>query len=242
MCFSAEASFGVAAVLLPVGGYCLAEAWRKDRGYLPFAAAPVLFGLQQLCEGVVWMGTDRGEPESARPASLAFLFFALALWPVWIPLAAAAVEPRGWPRRVRVALAGFGALFGVAYYLPVAADRAWGVGPVVIGHSLRYDLTIIPAVGSPVWWIWPTAYLAVVLVPLLTARDHRLRSLGAATAAAAAVSYVLFEYAFASVWCFFASVVSMDLVYVLRRLPVPNVYAPESGGNGFSVPSPSPPA
>jgi hypothetical protein len=90
MCFSAEASLGVAAALLPAGGCCLAAAWHKDRAYLPLAAVPALFGLQQLCEASVWAALGRGDPGVGRVPSLAFLFFALAVWPVWVPPAVAA--------------------------------------------------------------------------------------------------------------------------------------------------------
>src|SRR5947199_10183889 len=108
MCFSAGVSFGVATALLPAGAYCVEAAWRKGRAYLPLAAVPVLFGLQQLCEAQVWVGFGRGSPELVRGASLVFLFFALAVWPVWVPLAVAATEPPGWRRWVAVALAAAG--------------------------------------------------------------------------------------------------------------------------------------
>src|SRR5438046_3083211 len=98
MCFSTEASLGVAVVLLPVGSYCAAAAAHKDRAYLPLAAVPLLFGIQQLCEAGVWLGVGRSDPDQTRRASLGFLFFAIAFWPAWVPLAAAAVEPGG-PRR-----------------------------------------------------------------------------------------------------------------------------------------------
>jgi hypothetical protein len=220
MCFSAEASFGVAVALLPAGGYCLAEAWRKDWAYLPLAAVPLLFGLQQVCEARVWDGLGRGGPEAARVPSLAFLFFALAVWPVWIPLAAAVIEPRGWHRLALAVLAGAGVLFGVVYYLPVAADGGRGLNPAVVGHFLRYDFSAVPAARSTWWWVWPVLYLAAVCGPLLASRDRRLRPLGAAGALAAAFAYALFEDAFASVGCFFAAA-SVYLAYVVYRLPEP---------------------
>lgn len=219
MCFCADASLGVAAALLPAGAYCADAAWRKDRAYLPLALVPVLFGLQQLCEAQVWVGLGRGNPEAARRASLAFLFFAFAVWPVWVPLAAAAVERRGWKRRAFVALAGAGVLHAVVYYLPVAADGGRGLGPTLVGHSIRYDFSGVPAVRAAGAWVWPALYLVVVAAPLVASRERRLRSLGVAVAVAAVASYLLFEYAFASVWCFLAAVLSLYLTYVLHDLP-----------------------
>ena len=55
-----------AVALLPVGGYCLAAAWRKDRAYLALATVPLLFGLQQVCEACVWRALDRGDAGAAE--------------------------------------------------------------------------------------------------------------------------------------------------------------------------------
>ena len=227
MCFSAEASLGVAVALLPAGGYCVCAAWRKNRAYLPLALVPVLFGLQQLCEMQVWIGLGRGEAEVTRRASLAFLFFALAVWPVWVPAAAAAVEPRRGARWAFVALAGVGVVYALAYYLPVAADRGRGLGPAVAGHSIRYDFSGVPAALSSGWWVWPILYAGAVILPLLASGRRRLRPLGVAVAVAAIASYALFERAFASVWCFFAAILALYLSYVLYR--VPKIPAPDAG-------------
>ena len=230
MCFSAEASLGVAIALLPAGAYCVEAAWRKDRGYLPLAFVPVLFGLQQLCEAAVWIGMGRENPETVRVASLGFLFFALAVWPAWIPLALATVESRAWNRRALFLLAGLGLLFGFVYYLPVATAGGRGLDPTAVGHSIRYDLSVVPAVRSSWWWLWPSLYVAAVCSPLLASRDRRLRTLGTAVGLSAAVAYALFEYAFASVWCFLAAVLSFYLVYILwllfdaaERIPKPEI-------------------
>jgi hypothetical protein len=218
MCFSAEANLGAAVALLPAGAYCVEAAWRKDRRYLVLAAVPVLFGLQQLCEARVWAGLGFGNPEFARVPSLAFLFFALTVWPVWVPLAVAAVEPRGRKRTAFLALAGVGAAVGVTYYLAVTAGGRGSI-PAVVGHSIRYDFSAVPTAAG---WAWLTFYAGAVCGPLLASRDRWLRPLGAAVAVSAVASYALFAYAFASVWCFFAAVLSLHLAYALSRLPEPS--------------------
>ena len=220
MCFSAEASFGVAAALLPVGGYCAAVAWRKDRAHLPLAVIPTLFGVQQLCEGAVWVGLGRDEPAMIRSGSVVFLFFALAFWPVWVPLAVAVIEPHGGKRWAFLALAGLGLVLGCAYYLPLVAGGIGWADARVVGHSIRYDFSAVPAVRAAPAWVWPALYLVTVSGPLLASRERlRLRPLGLAVGLSAVASYALFEHAFASVWCFLAAALSAYIAYVLHRLP-----------------------
>jgi hypothetical protein len=150
--------------------------------------------------------------------SLVFLFFALAAWPVWSPLAA--IEPPGRKRGVLLALAGAGALFASAYYLPVLADGGRTLNPTVVGHSIRYDLSGVPAAGSSGGWGWTALYLIAACGPPLASQDRRLWPLGAAVVLAAD-TYALFAYAFTSVWCFFAAVLSLYVAFVLYRLPEP---------------------
>ena len=56
MCFSATASFAAAALLLGIGTLTLKSALAAHRqADLPFAAIPMLFALQQLIKGVIWL-------------------------------------------------------------------------------------------------------------------------------------------------------------------------------------------
>ncbi len=100
MCFSAAANFTVGAALLPAGGYCVRQALANLRSYLGFAVIPLIFGVQQLCEAFVWVGVGRRDDGLTRTASVAFLFFALAWWPFWIPLCSWFVETQLGGKRV----------------------------------------------------------------------------------------------------------------------------------------------
>jgi len=82
-------SFAAGAVLLPVGAYCIGQAIRKNWTYLGLASVPVLFGIQKISEGFVWLGLQHDNPAWTHAGGLVFLFFALALWPFWFPLQSA---------------------------------------------------------------------------------------------------------------------------------------------------------
>ena len=66
MCFSATASFTAGAVLLGVGTLTLRSALASRHSHrrrdLPFAAIPLLFAIQQLIEGVVWLTVSAEAP------------------------------------------------------------------------------------------------------------------------------------------------------------------------------------
>jgi hypothetical protein len=70
------------------------QAMQKRRAYLPFAVIPVVFSIQQVSEGLVWIGIRHNDPALITPAALAFLFFALCFWPFWVPFGVLFLESR----------------------------------------------------------------------------------------------------------------------------------------------------
>jgi len=80
MCFSATASFSVAATTAVIGLAAVARVRRPRE--LPLALAPMLFALQQVVEGVLWLQlTGAGDSGNVAELSFAFRLFAEVLWP-----------------------------------------------------------------------------------------------------------------------------------------------------------------
>lgn len=83
MCFSASASFTAGALLSMVGTASIIK--HKKTPYRFLAMTPLLFGLQQLNEGLIWIThTQEHTTTLTRAMPYSFLFFSLLLWPVWI--------------------------------------------------------------------------------------------------------------------------------------------------------------
>jgi type III secretory pathway component EscU len=103
MCFSATASFSAGAVLLGLGTLTLKSAsrWRE----LPFAAIPLLFAIQQLSEGVIWLTIRYVSP-------LLNVVMTHVLWSVYIPVAVLLIESPGWRRRAVLAFVAAGVAVG----------------------------------------------------------------------------------------------------------------------------------
>lgn len=206
MCFSATASITVGATLIGVGGLTIRSA-RSSRE-LPLAGVPLLFGLQQLSEGAIWMSL--GDPGSSIQhwSVRLYLLFALMVWPTLIPFATWLIEPDVLRRR---AIAGLGMLgFAVSAFLAIAI-----VGKDVTATAelrrIVYDLPAFPGDFNAL------PYIAAVCVPLLLSSLRSLNVLGIFAIATSYVAHLLYVEAFLSVWCFMAASISLVLTAHFMR-------------------------
>lgn len=220
MCFSPEASFGLSAILLPAGAFCVWTAVAKNKALLGLAIIPLVFSIQQVSEGLVWTGLGQDNLDLAEVAALSFLYFALAFWPFWIPMCAFFTEPDVRKKRFLAFFSFLGFVGGLMLYLPVLLN------PDILflgvkNHSIVYDITRSAAfqVVPRAWW--QVSYVVIVGMPMLIAPARGFVLLGGALVVAAAVSHVFYWYAFASVWCFFAAILSLYLCFSFWRLPHP---------------------
>lgn len=217
MCFSAEASFATCAALIPAGGYCIRAAWRSRRTELAIAVIPAVFAVQQACEGVTWIGLERNDHDLARGAAIVFLFFAIAFWPAWIPLALGIAQPRIGLRRVLFGISVVAIASGLFVWAPLAAGGNTVLSIDVAGHSLRYEFESALAFDWLPRLAWQAAYVVAVSLPFLIMESRALRYFGIAVTISAIATHVAFAVAFISIWCAFAAVLSLWLCLYFRR-------------------------
>ncbi len=198
MCFSATASFTTAGILSFVGSRSLFIASREQK---PYALIPLLFAMQQTMEGMVWITLESSYNAAIYFARL-FLVYAFVVWPIWVPLAVGALEPNKIRQKFLKALGIIGHLYAFA-----AAVVIFGfpVQAAVAHHSIAYDIAL------PVWA--KNLMLIVYLFPTILSwfiSSHKLLNLfGGIIVAAMAIAYASWAYAFTSVWCFFAALLSI---------------------------------
>lgn len=219
MCVSAEASFGLVGVLVPAGIYCMKLAIQRDHAAIPVAAIPLLFAIQQFSEGLVWAGIGRQNIELTHAAAQVFLFFALAFWLFWIPFSAVFVERR---KKFKVILgigAVVGLLGGAILFLPIAFHPET-LQVSVVRHAIYYDYDDPQALVVAPQIVWHFFYLAVIALPLILLKEKLLIGFCIALVVSAVISHVYFWYAFASIWCFFAALISLFLCYIFYRWPL----------------------
>ena len=215
MCFSATASFAVGAILIPTGVYCLVKAYQGNKYYLALAAFPLLFGIQQVIEGGLWLALEQRADLDIEITATGYLFFAYFLWPFIVPLAALLVEPNA-RRKSLFMLFGFtGFLYGASLYVPLLLYPEW-LSVTIIKDSILYQPVLIydQIVSRTTVRVF---YAFIVAVPLLFSTVSTLRMFGILIFVSVAVSAVFFAYAFVSIWCFFAAILSAYIVYIVHR-------------------------
>jgi hypothetical protein len=228
MCVSAPMSFVVSTALFAAGTHCARTTVLKRRwGWLPLAILPIVFAFQQLVEGLVWIGLGRHDDALVRWASVTYLYFAIAFYPLWVPFSFFCAEPRSGLRL----LFGTMTLLALAWtwlYFPVILHPDQLLLTEVVHHSIRYDIRTVPGEAVVPRVGWRAGYLLLVCVPFLASRargqespSRRRWDLAAGTALLVTfiACYLFFLDVFISVWCFVAAALSLLLSYLFARLP-----------------------
>ena len=205
MCFSATASFVAGGSLSAIGVATITNVTRRSE--LPFAAIPLLFGIQQIAEGVLWLTFSRDVPVLQRTMTYTFSLFSHVLWPLYIPFALRILETTPWRRRAMLWFQAAG---------------------VVVGVFLSYSLVTRPIVaevlGAHIVYVTPHFYAAPVMALYLAATclvgfvsSHTfVRLFGLLSLLSFVATYMVAERALVSVWCFFAALLSL-LIYLHLR-------------------------
>jgi hypothetical protein len=198
MCFSAEASFAAGTVLLIVGAATVRHA--RARSELPYACIPVLFGVQQLLEGALWLTFPDRAPLLNTALTHAYSFFSHVLWPIYVPLAGLALETVPWRRRVLIGFALAGSAVGLyllftLFTLPIVAT--------VTGGHIAYESPHFYALAAM------SLYLLGTCASLMFSSQTRVVAFGVAAFASAVAAYAFYATWFISVWCFFAGLLSV---------------------------------
>lgn len=217
MCFSATASFVAGGALIPLGGVALMQAWKTDRRYLTLAAFPALFGVQQIFEGYLWRSIDDPGVPTSHAAAMAFLLFAYLFWLILTPLAVYFLEERAWLRRIFLGVAVFGGVYGLSLFAPLVVNPDWLVVELVRNSILYNTQLIYDDVVSKT--LLRVTYAAVICLPLLACTAPGVRTFGVLITLSVIVAFLFATYAFVSIWCYLAAVVSAYIVFMMFRLP-----------------------
>ena len=207
MCFSATANFVGSGVLGAVGVVTLTKV--KHRRELLFAALPTLFAIHQFIEGFVWLGLDGIlSPAVAHDMGAAFMLYAQGLLPFLLPLSVFLFEPNA---KSRSRMLPFVVLGGATSLYILWALTAFPLQLYVRGNSIVYinQATNNTAVAL--------VYVIATCGSLFFSKIKMMIILGAANLAILLVVMELKRYAFTSLWCAYAAVVSVIILAYFWR-------------------------
>lgn len=207
MCFSATASFTAGISLLIIGAATIRRVKRREE--LLYASIPLLFAIQQLIEGALWLTFPAKAPLLNTVLTHAYSFFSHVLWPIYIPAAVLLLETTAWRRKILAVITVAGTIIGLylLYFLvrlPIVAK--------VTGHHIAYispHFYAIAAMGL---------YLLGTCVSSLFSGHQFVRLFGIAALLSFLITYAVYTIWFISVWCFFAALLSgIVLLHFLKQ-------------------------
>ena len=207
MCFSANAKFIPSAANAAVRVATLSHV-RQPRAVL-FAAVPLLFALHQFTEGFVWLGIDSDiRPDAKGHVVFLFVLYAQGILPFLMPLAVLLMEPSGWRRTVVASLTIVGAvLCGYVFYGLIADETHVRV----VDHSLNYDNA-----RTSTWWV-ARLYVIVTCGSLIASSHRVVMWFGLLNLAGVVVTLIVKSYAFTSIWCLYAAIISVMIYWQFSR-------------------------
>ncbi len=214
MCFSAGASFGTSLVLAGIGIAAIKKAGSGPQRL--FAAVPLLFAVQQLAEGFVWLGLMHINYAAWQSPSVYFyIIFAYALWPVWVPLSILLLETSKNRKKILRIFLITGAV--VSAYI-ICCLLLYPVHAAVYNHHIVYTFDYPPMAAS-LSHLGDGFYFIATLPAAFISSRKRIWVFGIVLIASYMVSKIFFADAVVSVWCYFAAALSIVVLFLVKRQP-----------------------
>lgn len=209
MCFSAEVSFGASAVITTVGALAIKKSKSKEQ--LLFAMIPLLFGIQQFCEGCLWLALENEQlGHLAGVSSYGFLIFAQLIWPVWVPLSIYVLEKN----TIRKRLLGFSLATGVVLFAVLAYRMVfYEVSAQIDQHHIFYTVGHFQSTN---WWSG-ILYLLPAAFPFVFSSNKHINYMGILMLLLFVVSKVFYLKYMISTWCLFAALLSVYIYFIVKK-------------------------
>lgn len=210
MCFSAGASFGAGVILTTIGIASLKKVQQPSQ--LPFAAIPLIFAVQQISEGFLWLALANHEWRFLQdPMTYTFLFFAQIVWPFWVPFAMLKVDPSKKRKVYERLLLTLGLV--VSVYLAYCL-LSFHVEAKIDGKHISYQQDYPAGLSRYGGFL----YVMATILPPFFSGVKRMWSLGAAIFISYIITAVFYEGYIVSVWCFFASIISISVFAIMHEV------------------------
>ena len=211
MCYSANASFGSAALLIAMGA--VATLKNKSKSYRMLAAVPFFFGAQQASEGIVWLTMGSNSSSNLHQFGIfGFLGFALIVWPSWVPWTILSLETDLKRKQILRILGIIGlCASSIALWILYTTD----IEASIFKHSLVYSVSNLQRYWSPNFEFF--IYFISTVLPFYISSLQKVRNTGYLVVTSMILTQIINKEASASVWCFFAALISIYLTAHINK-------------------------
>jgi hypothetical protein len=211
MCFSAGASFGAAAVLSIVGAVAVIKARTVPEGM--FAAIPFIFSIQQVAEGMLWLSFNNDDIPGRSFFTYVFLVFAIIFWPIWIPLTTCFLEKDERRKKILTIILIFGVIVAAGFACII---MLYPLEAVASHHHIHYKLDLPPAINN-LMWLFNILYFTTTIISTFISSIKRMKLLGTVFIAAYLFAIYFYNGAVLSVWCYFAALLSIVILWIVSE-------------------------
>ena len=216
MCFSAVASFSLGGVLTVAGVATMRKVQQPSQ--IPFASIPLLFGVQQITEGLTWLSLNHSLPSFTPVLSTyAFLFLAQIVWPVWVPASIILLREKQKRGLIEKLLVATGAAVSMYLFYCLVTFK---VSSEIVGNHVAY----IQAYPRGIARYCGISYLIATILPSFFSGVRHMWVLGVAILISYLFTAVFYTEYVISVWCFLAAVISV-IIFALMKNVQPRAHA-----------------
>jgi hypothetical protein len=207
MCFSAGASFTAGAIISAIGIASGRKVQKPSQRF--FASIPLIFGVQQIAEGFVWISLQKpGHLLMQYISTYIFLFASDILWPFTIAASCLLMEESPKRRKILRVLLITGIALSLYYAFCLLSFK---VTPEILNCHINYAGDFPPLLVIPAFLV----YLTVTVAPLLVSSIKGMYWLGIMLFLGCVVSVVFYIENVTLVWCFFGAIVSVMVYRIL---------------------------
>lgn len=226
MCFSATASFGAGAVLGVVGIVAITKA--KTGHQKVFATIPLIFAVQQVTEGLLWLSLkDTGENSLRSLLTYIYLVFAMAVWPFWISFTVWLLEEDRRRKKIMNFLLAIGTIVAIMVVLVLSLYPVEVMTPLCltcpvadppyVSEHLHYEFAF-PNAAKKLIGVFTVLYIMATIATPLISTIRKMKWLGIVFLLSYLFAVIFYDGYVVSVWCFFAALLSFVVLWIIKDL------------------------
>jgi hypothetical protein len=172
---------------------------------VPLALLPLFFGLHEFTQGFVYLGMERLiTPRALEMAETFYVFYAKGLLQFWVPLAVWLLEPVRWRKN----LLGILTLFGGTMTL----YALWVLASAPADVYLQNNALVYRTPQLEYLWL-ALGYIFTTCGALMLSSSIAIQLYGLLNLIGLSLVYGFKPYAFTSLWCLYAAILSGVLYF-----------------------------